>query len=97
MRASELAKLARLPTDAIADFVEKTMALMHAARALSTPPRPSRRICPEIRGDYEAAIACYEKVIDHRCAADWQRNAGRSHRRPAAKTSHGLREKLASR
>ena len=52
------------------------------------------QIC-EIRGDYEAAIACYEKVIAIE-KADWHETQGEAIDAPQRSIAR-LREKLASR
>lgn len=91
MRASELAKLARYD-EAIADY-EKTMALMPPPRFVD-PAEAIAQIC-EIRGDYETAIACYEKVIDL-MRTDWSEMQGEAIDAPQRDIAR-LREKLASR
>ena len=91
MRASELAKLGHYD-EAIADY-EKTMTLMPPPRFVA-PAEAIAQIC-EIRGDYEAAIACYEKVIAIE-KADWHETQGEAIDAPQRSIAR-LREKLASR
>lgn len=91
MRASELAKLAHYD-EAIADY-EKAMALMPPPRFVD-PAEAIAQIC-EIRGDYETAITCYEKVIAIE-KADWHETQGEAIDAPQRSIAR-LREKLASR
>ena len=91
MRASELAKLARYD-EAIADY-EKTMALMPPPRFVD-PAEAIAQIC-EIRGDYETAIACYEKVIDL-MRTDWSEMQGEAIDAPRRNIAR-LRERMANR
>lgn len=91
MRASELAKLGYYD-EAIADY-EKTMMLMPHPQFVD-PAEAIAQIC-EIRGDYETAIACYEKVIDL-MRTDWSEMQGEAIDAPQRNIAR-LREKLASR
>lgn len=90
MRASELAKLARYD-EAIADY-EKTMSLMPSPRFID-PDEAIAQIC-EIRGDYETAIACYEKVIDL-MRTDWSEMQGEAIDAPLRNIAR-LRERMAN-
>ena len=78
--------------EAIADY-EKAMALMPPPRFVD-PAEAIAQIC-EIRGDYETAIACYEKVIAIE-KADWHETQGEAIDAPQRSIAR-LREKLASR
>ena len=91
MRASELAKLGYYD-EAIADY-EKTMMLMPHPQFVD-PAEAIAQIC-KIRGDYETAIACYEKVIDL-MRTDWSEMQGEAIDAPQRDIAR-LREKLASR
>ena len=90
MRASELAKLGYYD-EAIVDY-EKTMSLMPSPRFID-PDEAIAQIC-EIRGDYEAAIACYEKVIDL-MRTDWNEMQGEAIDAPLRNIAR-LRERMAN-
>ena len=90
MRASELAKLGYYD-EAIVDY-EKTMSLMPSPRFID-PDEAIAQIC-EIRGDYEAAIACYEKVIEL-MRTDWSEMQGEAIDAPLRNIAR-LRERMAN-
>ena len=90
MRASELAKLGYYD-EAIADY-EKTMMLMPHPQFVD-PAEAIAQIC-EIRGDYETAIACYEKVIDL-MRTDWSEMQGEAIDAPQRNIAR-LRERMAN-
>ena len=90
MRASELAKLGYYD-EAITDY-EKAMALMPSPRFID-PDEAIAQIC-EIRGDYETAIACYEKVIEL-MRTDWSEMQGEAIDAPQRNIAR-LREKMAN-
>ena len=91
MRASELAKLGYYD-EAIADY-EKTMTLMPHPQFVD-PAEAIAQIC-EIRGNYETAIACYEKVIAIE-QADWNETQGEAIDAPLRNIAR-LRERMANR
>lgn len=90
MRASELAKLGYYD-EAITDY-EKAMSLMPSPRFID-PDEAIAQIC-EIRGDYEAAIACYEKVIEL-MRTDWSEMQGEAIDAPLRNIAR-LRERMAN-
>lgn len=90
VRASELAKLTRYD-ESISDY-KKAMTLMPHPQFVD-PAEAIAQIC-EIRGDYETAIACYEKVIDL-MRTDWSEMQGEAIDAPQRNIAR-LRERMAN-
>ena len=90
VRASELAKLTRYD-ESISDY-KKAMTLMPHPQFVD-PDEAIAQIC-EIRGDYETAIACYEKVIEL-MRTDWNEMQGEAIDAPLRNIAR-LRERMAN-